>query len=346
MDLLRIYQTEPRGFRLVGELDLSCLDSLKPVEEAASAGGDLHLDFTRLTFVDGAGLDRLTSLARNLQRSSSRLVALRPQRAIERLLKRMAAVEKLDNLVVSRLSKIIDDTFEAPDLPRDLTRVMVSDYTPEGACKLLAELAVAEIPGAQSAAVIVRNAGHATCAASSDQLGDAVGTLEVQLNEGPSVDVLRTGKRQVSSSLVTEKRWPEFANRALYSGIASVMSQPLPANGSTFGALTVFSTRESAFNESGFERAANLATHGGVVIANSNLYWQATELTDQLKEALESRAVIDQAKGVLMAKEHISPDEAFSLLLKASQTGNVKVRDIALQIVAEAQGLRAKGIVA
>ena len=346
MDLLRIYQTEPRGFRLVGELDLSCLDLMKPVEETASAGGDVLLDLTRLTFIDGAGLDRLAALARILATSKSRLVALRPQRSIERLLKRMAAVQKLDNMVISRLSKMVDDSFEAEDLPRDLSNVMVSDYTPEGACRLVAELAASGIPGAESASITVRNAGHTTWAAASDQLGDRVGPLEVQLNEGPSVDVLRTGRRQVSSSLVTEKRWPEFTNRALYAGVASVMSQPLPARGSTFGALTVFSTRESAFIQSSFERAAGIASHGAVVIANSNLYWQATELNDQLKEALESRAVIDQAKGILMAKERISPDEAFSLLLKTSQTGNVKVRDIALQIVAEAQGVLPKGIVA
>lgn len=344
MDLLRIYQTEPRGFRLVGELDLSCLDLIKGIEEVASAGGDIHLDLTRLTFVDGAGLDRLTGLARILAANSSRLVALRPQRAIERLLKRMAAVEKLDNVVISRLSKIVDDTFEAPHLPRDLSRVMVSDYTPEGVCRLVAELAAERIPGAESAAVTVRNAGHPTCAASSNQMAEALGALEVQLSEGPSVDVLKTGRRHVSRSLVTEKRWPEFSNRALYSGVASVMSQPLPANGSTFGALTVYSTREGAFGDRSFEHAAGLAAQGAVVIANSTLYWQAAELTDQLKEALESRAVIDQAKGILIAREQISPDEAFSLLLKASQTGNVKVRDIALQLVAEAQGLRAKGI--
>lgn len=346
MDLLRIYQTEPRGFRLVGELDLSCLDLMKEVEQLASAGGDIHLDLTRLTFVDGAGLDRLAGLARTLAKNSSRLVALRPQRAIERLLKRLAAVEKLDNVVISRLSKMVEDSFEARDLPRDLSRVMVSDYTPEGACRLVAELAVAGIPGAESASVTVRNAGHPTCAASSDQMAESLGAVEVQLNEGPSVDVLRTGRRHLSASLVTEKRWPEFSNRALYSGVASVMSQPLPAHGSTFGALTVYSTREGAFSDRSFEQAAGLAAQGAVVIANSNLYWQASELTDQLKEALESRAVIDQAKGILIAREHISADEAFSLLLRASQTGNVKVRDIALQLVAEAQGLRAKGIVA
>ena len=346
MDLLRIYQTEPRGFRLVGELDLSCLDLLSDIEKAASAGGNLHLDLARLTFVDGAGLERLAGLARKLRSSSGKLVVQRPQRTIERLLKRTAAVEKLDNLVISRLSKVVDDSFEARDLPRDLARVMVSDYTPEAACQLVADLATSHVRGAESSSLIVRNAGHLTCVASSDQLADTVGPMEIQLGEGPGVESLRTGRRQFSTSLVTEKRWPEFTNRALYNGVASVMAEPLPAHGSTFGALTVYSTREDAFDDSSFEQAAGLASHGAVVLANANLYWQATELSDQLKEALESRAVIDQAKGILIAREGISPEEAFSLLLKASQAGNVKVRDIALQLVADAQGLRAKGIVA
>ena len=345
MDLLRIYQTEPRGFRLVGELDLSCLGLLSDIEKAASAGENLHLDFARLTFVDGAGLERLALLARNLRGSSAKLVVQRPQRTVERLLKRTAAVEKLDNLVISRLSKVVDDSFEARDLPRDLDRLMVSDYTPESACQLVADLA-AQLPGAESASLTVRNAGHLTCVASTDQLSDTVGIMEIQLGEGPGVESLKTGKRLFSTSLVTERRWPEFTNRALYNGVASVMAEPLPVHGFTFGALTVYSTREGAFGDSSFGQISELAAHGAVVLANANLYWQATELSDQLKEALESRAVIDQAKGILIAREGISPDEAFSLLLKASQAGNVKVRDIALQLVADAQGLSAKGFVA
>jgi anti-anti-sigma factor len=346
MELLRIYQTEARGFRLVGELDLSCLDQLRPIEEMVAEGGDLHLDLSRLTFMDGAGLDRLAAVARGLRQKGSRLVVLRPQKGIERLLKRMAAVEKADNLVLSRLSGVVKDSFETRDLPRDLEHVMVSDYAPEAACRLVCELAVAGVTGAQAAAVTVRSAGQAVCVASSDALSESVGSLEIQLGEGPSIDALRSGRRHFSRSLVTERRWPDFVNRALYAGVASVMAEPLPAHGTTFGALTLFSTLENAFDQRSFDQAASLGARGAVVIANSTLYWQATELADQLKEALESRAVIDQAKGVLMAREGISPEEAFSLLLKASQTGNVKVRDIALRLVQEAQELRTRGIVA
>ncbi|CAN5877771.1 hypothetical protein BH23ACT12_BH23ACT12_11790 [soil metagenome] len=110
------------------------------------------------------------------------------------------------------------------------------------------------------------------------------------------------------------------------------MAQPLAAHGSVFGSLTVYSTHEGAFDEPSFTGAAGLASQSAAVIANSNLYRQATELNDQLREALESRAVIDQAKGILVAREGVSPDEAFALLLKASQTGNVKVRDIVLAV--------------
>lgn len=346
MELLRIYQTEARGYRLVGELDLSCLDQLRPIEDKVAEGGDLHLDLSRLTFMDGAGLERLAALARRLRGAGSRLVLLRPQKGIERLLKRMAAVEKVDNIVISRLSSVVKDSFEARDLPRDLEHVMVSDYAPEAACRLVCELAVTSVTGAQAAAVTVRSAGHPMCVASSNPLSESVGALEIQLGEGPSVDSLRSGRRQVSRSLVTERRWPEFANRALYSGVASVMAEPLPAHGTTFGALTLYSTKEDAFDDRSFDQAASLAARGAVVIANSNLYWQATELADQLKEALESRAVIDQAKGVLVARERITPEEAFSLLLKASQSGNLKVRDIAVRLVREAQELRTPGIVA
>ncbi|MEX0790236.1 MAG: STAS domain-containing protein, partial [Actinomycetota bacterium] len=203
MDLLRVYQTEPRAFRLAGEFDLSCLGQLDAVEEAAGEGGDLHLDLARLTFVDGAGLDRLAGIARTLRSSSGKLIALRPNRTIERLLKRMASVERLDNLTISRLSRVVDDSFEPCSPPRELGQVIVCDYTPEAACRLVAELAVASVQGAESASLTVRDAGHPTCAASTDAISETVGALEVQFGEGPSLDSMRLAGRQSSPSLVT-----------------------------------------------------------------------------------------------------------------------------------------------
>jgi anti-anti-sigma factor len=344
MELLRVYQTEPRGFRLVGELDLSSLHQLKPIDEKVPEGGDLHLDLARLKFMDGAALEHLAGIARRLKSSSGKLVVLRPQRSTERLLKRMAAVEHLDNLLISRLPTVNGDSFDAPVPPRDLSQVIVSDYSPEAACKLIAELALSAVEGAGSASIAVRQAGELVCAGSSDNLAGELEALQIDLAEGPTLDALISGAAQCTPSLVTDRRWPEFSNRALYRGIASVLSVPLPAHGSTFGALTLYGNSEGAFSQRGREQAGRLAAQGAVVIANSILYWQATELTDQLKEALESRAVIDQAKGILMAQEGMSAEEAFGTLLKASQSGNVKVREIAQKLVMSAQtGARVRG---
>ncbi|CAN5877723.1 hypothetical protein BH23ACT12_BH23ACT12_11780 [soil metagenome] len=183
----------------MGEFDLSCLGHLNAVEDAARGGGELHLDLARLTFVDGAGLNRLTGIARTLQSSSAKLVALRPQRPIERLLKRMASVERLDNLTISRLSQVVEDSFEPRELPRDLRKVIVSDYTPEAACRLVAELAIGAVPGAESASLTVRNSGHATCAAATDEVSGAVGASEVQLGEGPVPGLPAAGPAPVES---------------------------------------------------------------------------------------------------------------------------------------------------
>lgn len=344
MELLRVSQTEPRRFRLVGELDRSSVDRLSPVEATVAEGGDLHLDLSRLKFLDGAGLARLAALARSLNASSGKLVVLRPQRGIERLLRRMAAGQKLDNLVISRLPAIDGESFEAPVPPRDLSRVIVTDYAPEAACLLVAELASSSVEGAHSISVSTGLGGDLVCAASTSDLAHQIDALQTELGEGPTFDALASGGPSGSDSLISERRWPEFSNRAMYRGIASVLSVPLPASASTFGAITLYSTREQAFSDEAVKAVESLAAQAAVVIANSLLYWQMAELADQLKQALESRTVIDQAKGILMAREGMSADEAFATLLRASQSGNVKVRDIAQKLVLSAQtGAHVKG---
>ncbi len=84
----------------------------------------------------------------------------------------------------------------------------------------------------------------------------------------------------------------------------------------------------------GEQLAGDLATAASAVLANAVAYWGAYDLSQQLTEAMQSRAVIEQAKGMLMAKSpDLSPDDAFDLLRRASQRENVKLRDIAQRIV-------------
>ena len=115
---------------------------------------------------------------------------------------------------------------------------------------------------------------------------------------------------------------------------------PLAAAGDSFGALNLYAAEPRAFTDGHEEDAALFATQASVVLANARAYWAAADLADGLRQAMASRAVIEQAKGKLMASSDATPEEAFAMLVSASQRENVKLRDVARRIV-EDQGASA-----
>jgi transcriptional regulator with GAF, ATPase, and Fis domain len=132
----------------------------------------------------------------------------------------------------------------------------------------------------------------------------------------------------------TEQRWPDYTARVLGVGVRSSLSIPLPYQGSTIGALNMYSTRPSAFASSEAEEAATAVSEGvAVAVLNADAHDRMAEHARNLRLAMESRAVIEQAKGVLMAQKRVGPEEAFEILRAASQRYNRKLRDLALGIV-------------
>jgi AmiR/NasT family two-component response regulator len=109
---------------------------------------------------------------------------------------------------------------------------------------------------------------------------------------------------------------------------------PLPYQGATIGALNIYSTHPAAFASTeslsaGLEAAEVIA----VAVANADAHWQLGEQARNMRVAMDSRAVIEQAKGVLMAQRKVDAEQAFEILREASQRYNRKLRDIALGIV-------------
>jgi GAF domain-containing protein len=143
---------------------------------------------------------------------------------------------------------------------------------------------------------------------------------------------------QLVRSMLREPRWPDFTNRALYEGVQSILAFPLRSSEEVFGALNLYSQQEDAFDDRSVSLGETLAARASVVLLNASRFEEATRLADQLQEALKSRAVIDQAKGVLMEREKISADEAFDRLKSLSQRSNLKVRDLATHLVEDAIG--------
>jgi len=111
------------------------------------------------------------------------------------------------------------------------------------------------------------------------------------------------------------------------------LSVPLAASGTTLGTITLYAEGPEPFTDGDAGAAEAFAAQAAVVLANSRAYWELHEVAAGLQAAMQSRAVIEQAKGRLMATEGCTADEAFTLLARTSQRDNVKLREVARQIV-------------
>jgi GAF domain-containing protein len=128
-------------------------------------------------------------------------------------------------------------------------------------------------------------------------------------------------------------QWPAFSQRALEEGVFSTLSLPLIAGVDSFGAFNMYARTPSAFSTQHQADAELFATEAAVVLANASAYWSVFDLAAGLQAAMQSRAQIEQAKGILMAGRHCTSDEAFQLLVQASQRNNEKLRDVAARVV-------------
>ena len=133
---------------------------------------------------------------------------------------------------------------------------------------------------------------------------------------------------------VAASEYPDFARLAQERGVQSTLSLPLMAGGSGVGAMNLYAKTLKGFSEEDEALGCDLAAAAAIVLANATAYWDSRHLAEQLTEAMQSRAVIEQAKGMLMARSPgMTADEAFDVLRRASQRENVKLRDIAMRLV-------------
>jgi GAF domain-containing protein len=127
----------------------------------------------------------------------------------------------------------------------------------------------------------------------------------------------------------------EFTADAARHGITATLSLPLSARGQSMGALSLYS-RSTPFDDEAAAAAAVFASQAAIVLANAQVYWEARQLSENLREALRSRAAIDQATGILMAGGGRTPEQAFQLLVAVSQRDNRKLQNVAADMIERA----------
>lgn len=160
--------------------------------------------------------------------------------------------------------------------------------------------------------------------------------LQLQHAEGPCVDCHRTGRPVVESDLASAvRRWPNFAPRALESGIVMVHAFPLRLRDDVLGALNVFGGSGEALDHSGARLVQALADLATIAIVQERALVRAELLTEQLQFALNSRVTIEQAKGAISRALGIPVDEAFEVLRSNARATNTKLTDLARAVVTQ-----------
>jgi GAF domain-containing protein len=155
-------------------------------------------------------------------------------------------------------------------------------------------------------------------------------------NDGPAIEAMRTRQPVRVAEMKRETRWQNYPALAASHGIGSSLSVPLIAGDHVLGAITFYSQQANSFGERFVlgQLIADLASTGMWCLLK---HADKQQMTHQLEQALTSRATIDQAKGILIAKRGCSADEAFDQLRQTSQNHNIKLRDIAAKLVESAQ---------
>jgi GAF domain-containing protein len=205
----------------------------------------------------------------------------------------------------------------------------------------LAVLAVRSVAGgdAMSCGMALRSPGRpATAAACSDSLASEADRVQYQSGDGPALDAVRHVRPVNVRDTGSADRWPRFCRQAASLGIRSCYAAPLVNDGEPVGALVLYARRPGAFGPEEAKQADRFARHASGALTLSMRMASCADQNDQLRSSIMSRAVIDQALGVIMATERCPQDKAFALLRSVSQNTNVKLRDLAATIVTRVSG--------
>lgn len=210
--------------------------------------------------------------------------------------------------------------------------VLFTEETLDSILDLICALARDTITGSDGVSTSLVRDGKLITAAYSNELMDRLDRLQYELGEGPCVWAVKKGTEMHAPALADDDRWPAFASRAAAEGVTSMLSLPLMVDDESVGALNIYSTSEKSL-EGSQDIGRMFAKQAAVVLANAHAYSNAEKLNDQLQEALKSREIIGEAKGILMEREGCSSEESFAMLRRLSQHSNRKLRDVAQDVI-------------
>lgn len=224
----------------------------------------------------------------------------------------------------------------ASTLYQALSRIAFGQRSQTETMSHLAGLAHDALPESPEVSVTLLQGQQAETVAFSGSLAKDLDERQYEDGRGPCLDAAVAGTTIMLDMEAADGSYPDFVRAAVRQQVSHTMSIGFEAIAGPLGAMNVYNQTGQPFTAQSRELAATVAASMSVFLANLNLYQNARRLGVDLQAALESRAIIEQAKGIIMSREHCSSDAAFASLARLSQNQNRKLRDLAEAIVQRA----------
>lgn len=200
----------------------------------------------------------------------------------------------------------------------------------------VATFAVRAIPGADGAGLTLLEDNRSDTIVTTAPFVREVDNIQYSLMQGPCVSAAAEGETMRSGSLGGDSRWPQFGSRVARLGIHSVVSLPLITPTGVVGALNVYAHAKNVFDERAAELGELFAAPAAIAVQNAQALAQAQRLAIRLQHALDTRAIIDRAVGILMSRNGGTEQQALNRLRILSQHEHGRLPVIAQSIVDEA----------
>jgi GAF domain-containing protein len=211
--------------------------------------------------------------------------------------------------------------------------LLLSVETLEQALQHLAQVAVAVVPDGPSCGITVIRDGRPVTAVYAGSIPKTVHDDQYQRGDGPCLEAARTGQVIVVQDLAAQARWNGFPAAAVAGGARGVYAHPLTIGGTVAGALNLYAHEPDLFPPPVQRIAAQFAEPAALLLGGVIRRLSQDEVIAQLHEAIESRTLIGQATGIIMAQRRCGPDQALNVLIKISNDRNIKLREVARVLV-------------
>jgi putative methionine-R-sulfoxide reductase with GAF domain len=207
-----------------------------------------------------------------------------------------------------------------------------------GTLTRVAELAVQALPEADGAGLTLLEENRPDTLVATADFVSEVDTIQYGIGQGPCISAAAEARTMQSNSLGGDGRWPQFGAKVSRLNVHSALSLPLVTGDGVVGAMNIYARAKGAFSPRTVGLGELFAAPAAIAVRNAAVLAHANRLAEQLQLALESRAVIDQAIGVLMGSRGCSADEALAALRSESQSRHQKLNVVAQTVVD--QGIR------